>query len=142
EMRVSNLVHQARPWVINRIAPDFELLDAWELPIEGTLEDFDAAVRILEGFDPIRSAPLLTRVLFRLRFWVGQRLGWDDQRTALVIPSSGDSSHAERIPPELRGSAARAAHGSGSYASALKFVPSRSAGQAGRGKPFEDASAG
>jgi uncharacterized protein DUF2867 len=80
-VRVSNTEHQSRPWAIERVAPDFPLLDAWRLPIAGRREDFDLAVRLLKSLDPVRCAPAPTRALFKLRFWIGARLGWDDVRS-------------------------------------------------------------
>ena len=34
-MRLPNSAHEARPWVIGEIAPDFRLLDVWALPVQG-----------------------------------------------------------------------------------------------------------
>jgi len=34
-MRIPNSAHEAHPWVIAQIAPDFKLLDAWALPVQG-----------------------------------------------------------------------------------------------------------
>lgn len=32
-MRIDNAVHRSQRWVMDEIAPDFRLLDVWELPM-------------------------------------------------------------------------------------------------------------
>jgi hypothetical protein len=51
-MRIPNADHEAHDWVIGRIAPDFQLLDAWALPVRGGPDDFDSFLETFAGIDP------------------------------------------------------------------------------------------
>lgn len=104
-MRVSNGVHLAHDWVMTRIASDFTLLDAWDLPATGDPEDFPAFLEVLAGIDPTTSGSRLSDLLFAFRERLGDVLGWDDV-AARPIPGCTETSLAERLPDELRGSAA------------------------------------
>ncbi|HZS14635.1 MAG TPA: DUF2867 domain-containing protein [Candidatus Dormibacteraeota bacterium] len=111
-MRVPNAVHQAHPWVISEIAPDFALLDAWSLPAYGAREDFEAFLHVASSFDPARSGSPLTRALFALRFRLGAILGWDDAGPR-PIPGCTETTLSVRLPAHLRGTGSRAAGGPG-----------------------------
>ena len=107
-MRVPNQVHEAHPWVMRQIAPDFRLLDVWELPVEGDRDDFERFLEAMASFDPTASGSGLSRFLFWVRLRLGGLLGWDkvERRT---IPGSTDTSLADRLPgrapvtPEITG---------------------------------------
>jgi uncharacterized protein DUF2867 len=101
-MRVANAVHAAHPWVIARIAPDFELLDAWALPVEGDAADFDPFLDAVSSFDPEHAESLPTRALFRLRFRLGELLGWDERAAKRPIPGCTETSLRDRLPDDLR----------------------------------------
>jgi hypothetical protein len=103
-MRVPNSVHEAHPWVIAQIAPDFKLLDAWALPVEGGPDDRDAALELMASFDPANSQSAVTRALFAVRFRVGRLFGWDDAKER-PIPGCTETTLRARLPDELRGSA-------------------------------------
>jgi Protein of unknown function (DUF2867) len=105
--RVPNSVHAAHPWVINRIAPDFTLLDAWALPVEGGREDFTAFLRTFAALDPTRADSAPTRALFALRDRLGELLGWDDATRARPIPGCTETALSARLPEDLRGTATR-----------------------------------
>jgi len=117
-MRVPNSKHLAHPWVMSRIAPDFVLLDAWALPVEGAREDFTELLRVIAALDPARSDSAPTRALFALRDRIGAALHWDDTTRARPIPGSTDTALRDRLPAELRGTAMRPA-----IAGAHGFVP-------------------
>ena len=91
--------------VISQIAPDFKLLDAWELPIEGDRDDFGAALELMSSLDPegIDSRP--ARALFALRRRLGRWLHWDDKGSR-PIPGTWETTLSIRLPERLRGSAA------------------------------------
>ena len=108
-MRVPNAVHRSHPWVMSRIAPDFALLDAWALPVEGAREEFGELVRAVGAFDPARSASAPTRALFALRERLGALLHWDDTAQARPIPGRSESALRDRLPADLRGTATHAA---------------------------------
>ena len=103
-MKVPNSVHSAHPWVMNRIAPDFRLLDVWAVPIEGAADEFDSALDLMTAFDPAGAESTVTRLLFRVRFWLGDLFGWDVPRQR-PIPGCSETTLEARLPEDLRGSA-------------------------------------
>ncbi|TMA30907.1 MAG: DUF2867 domain-containing protein [Deltaproteobacteria bacterium] len=117
-MRLPDSAHEAHPWVIARIAPDFRLLDAWALPVAGSRADFDAFLEIMDSLDPTHSSSAAARALFRLRFRLGALFGWDDATQKRPIPECSEATLATRLPDDLRGTAGASARRSGS-----RFVP-------------------
>jgi hypothetical protein len=104
-MRVTRSEHESHPWRIAEIAPDFRLEDAWALPVEGGAEDFQAMVEVMGSLDMAAGGPAIVRLLFGVRRGVGRLLGWDAGRP-LPIPDRTETTLQERLPPDLRGSAA------------------------------------
>jgi hypothetical protein len=105
-MRLPNAEHAAHPWVVALIAPDFELIDAWALPAHGGQDDFDALLKIMGTVDGAHAESALTSALFRARYKLGAWFGWDDAARQLPIPGCTETTLSERLPPNLRGSAA------------------------------------
>jgi hypothetical protein len=103
-MKVPNSVHEAQPWVLGQIAPDFTLLDVWALPVEGDREDFDSALRLITDFDPAANPSPVVRLLFAVRFALGRLLSWDDD-SPRAIPGCTETTLVDRLPERLRGSA-------------------------------------
>lgn len=102
-MRLPNTEHEARPWVINQVVPDFKLLDVWGLPAQGGPNEFATLVELVSAMDPAgRQAPRPTRALFALRFRLGDLFGWDDATSKLPIPGSAETSLRGRVPEHLR----------------------------------------
>jgi hypothetical protein len=99
-MRVANAEHAARAWVINEIAPDFRLLDVWDLPVEGARDEFGAFLETLGSIDP----GLVTRALFWIRSRLGSLLRWDDPSKARPIPGSTETTLRTRLYEGLRSS--------------------------------------
>ena len=128
-MRLPNAAHESRPWRIREIVPDFTLEDVWALPTPGGAEDFQALLKLMASSDPANSSSLPTRVLWRVRDRLGRLFdlggisapagsgGPDDAAGKLPIPGTGETSLAERLPEDLRGTAADVDFGS------LPFVP-------------------
>jgi Protein of unknown function (DUF2867) len=104
-MRLPNAVHESRPWRIREIAPDFTLEDAWALPVHGGAGDFPAMLDVITSRDLAREASALNRVLFGARVLLGRWFGWDGG-AARPIPGRDETSLAERLPDDLRGTAA------------------------------------
>lgn len=104
-MRIPNAAHEARPWVIREIAPDFHLLDAWALPVDGRREDFNAFLEGFAAFDPAHAGPFVVRALFWARIRLGALLGWDETDAERSIPGTTESRLSARLPHDLRGSA-------------------------------------
>jgi hypothetical protein len=114
-MRLPNRVHESRPWRIREIVPDFTLEDVWALPVEGGAEDFDALLEVMSSGD-LPDSPL-----FRALWWARDQLGrWFDlgrisappgergataAKPALPIPGTNETSVAQRLPEDLRGTA-------------------------------------
>lgn len=111
-MRLPKHVHEAHPWVIAQIAPDFTLLDAWEVPAEGGRVDFEAFVDVFTTLDLARAESVPARALFALRARLGRCLGWDDSEEVAhrrPIPGRAETTLASGLPPRLRGTAPRVA---------------------------------
>jgi hypothetical protein len=127
-MRLPNSAHESRPWRIREIAPDFILEDVWALPTPGGADDFPALLQLMAASNPAGSSSLPTRVLWRIRDRLGSLfdLGGistpagsdpDGAPGKLPIPGTNETSLAERLPDDLRGTAAGMRFGS------LPFVP-------------------
>jgi hypothetical protein len=127
-MRLPNSAHESRPWRIREIAPDFIVEDVWALPTPGGADDFPALLKLMASSNPAGSSSLPTRVLWRIRDRLGKLFdlggisdpaGSDagDAAGRLPIPGTSETSLAERLPDDLRGTAAGMDFGS------LPFVP-------------------
>ena len=105
-MRLPNAVHESRPWRIREIAPDFTLEDAWALPVHGGAGDFPA---LLDGHDVPRPGPRGvpgdSRCCSGSAVLLGRWFGWDGGAER-PIPGRDETSLAERLPDDLRGTAA------------------------------------
>jgi hypothetical protein len=122
-MRLPNAAHESRPWRIREITHDFILEDVWALPVQGGAEDFQALLELLVASDPATLESLPTRILWSLRDRLGALLNLgrvsapaDDARDGaagkLPIPGTSETSLAERLPDDLRNSAADLTFGS------------------------------
>ena len=101
--RLPNATRAARPWVIDRIAPDFRLLDVWELPTAGGPDDFDDLLSVMASVDPLDGS-LLSRFLFAVRLQLGRWLHWDDPAEHPPIPGTDARTLRDRLPEDLRDS--------------------------------------
>lgn len=104
-MRLPNSAHEAHPWVIGRIAPDFKLLDVWALPVQGGPDEFHSFLEGMASFDPTDSGSAVSRALFWLRLRFGAWVGWDDATKKRPIPGCSETTLTARLPDRLRGSA-------------------------------------
>lgn len=114
-MRVTRAVHPAarpRRWVIDEIAPDFNLLDVWELPAYGRREEFGDFLEVMATWDPAAMQSITSRLLFEVRRGLGALLRWDDPEKTWPIPGSTETTLRVRVPEELRHTAADAPRGS------------------------------
>ena len=98
-MRLPNAAHTSRPWRIHEITRDFRLEDVWALPTPGGQEDFPRLTHLLASGDPSQSSSFAARVLWTIRWKVGELLGWD-------APDAGLGSRVptlcDRLPEDLR----------------------------------------
>jgi hypothetical protein len=116
-MKLPNAEHESRPWRIREIVPDFTLEDVWSLPLPGGADDFQALIELATRSDPARSGSLPTRVLWTIRDRLGNWFdlgrisapvdhGGRDADGGLQIPGSNETSLADRLPDDLRDTAA------------------------------------
>jgi hypothetical protein len=126
DMRLANAAHESRPWRIREIVPDFKLEDVWALPVHGDAEDFPALLELMASAGPADADSLPTRFLWRLRdrfgrwFDLGEISAPVGERGAsggLPIPGTDETSLRDRLPEDLRGTAADVDFGS------LPFLP-------------------
>jgi hypothetical protein len=102
-MRMPNAEHERHPWLIEQVAPDFKLLDAWRLPVGGGREEFASLVQAMSSMDPASGdSSRATRALFSLRHRIGALLGWDDPARRLPIPGCTETTLSVRVPEHLR----------------------------------------
>jgi hypothetical protein len=99
-IKLPHAAHTSRPWQIHEIVPDFRLEDVWALPTPGgRADDFPALVESFASGDTSDNPSRTARVLFAIRWKLGEMLGWDD-------PDSGLGSRVptlrERLPADLR----------------------------------------
>ena len=106
-MRLPNTEHEAHPWVIAKVAPDFKLLDAWGLPAEGGPDEFAALIEIMTSLDPANGDSRATRALFSLRYRLGRWFGWDDATSKLPVPGCTETTLSARVPDYLRDTTTR-----------------------------------
>jgi hypothetical protein len=115
-MRLPNAVHESRPWRIREIAPDFTVEDVWDLPVGGSAEDFQTLLEQMVASDPTNAESLPTRFLWGVRdrlgewFALGRISAPVDSRSdgagKLPIPGTHETSLSERLPEDLRDTAA------------------------------------
>jgi Protein of unknown function (DUF2867) len=100
-MRLPSTAHTSRPWRIHEFTSDFRVEDVWALPTPGGPDDFPRLIREMAAGDRARgAASLASRVLFAIRWKIGQLLGWDRPGAGLGsrVPTLRD-----RLPADLRG---------------------------------------
>ncbi len=111
-MRLPTSAHEAQRWRIHEIAPDFTVEDVWALPATGGAEDFGVLLELMTASDPAHSGSVPTRLLWRVREWLGRafHLGGvsasEDAPNRLPIPGTDDEYSLEtRLPEDLQGTA-------------------------------------
>jgi Protein of unknown function (DUF2867) len=85
-----------RTWLIDEIAPDFRLEDAWTLPARGSRAEFDDLLEIVAGTQNAGSPSPAVRALFALRTAIGRVMRWDDD------PRDDAITLAARVPAAVR----------------------------------------
>jgi len=106
-MRLPNSAHEAYPWRITRIAPDFKLLDVWGLNVHGSRGEFDAFLDTMNTLNLAKDGPPLVRALFRLRRQLGRWFrwndgGWGNSTIKLAIPGCTETTLSARLPEDLK----------------------------------------
>jgi hypothetical protein len=96
-MRLPNTAQTSRPWRIHELTRDYRLEDVWALPTSGRADDFRRLVRLIASGDPSRSSPRSVRMLWAIRWKVGELLAWDRPNAVSTEPTL-----RERLPADLR----------------------------------------
>jgi hypothetical protein len=105
-VRIPNAAHESRPWRIREIVPDFTVEDVWALPVYGDLDDFPTLLEVMASLDGANAESLATRALFRVRRRLGNWFDWDNAAAELPIPGTNEASLTDRVPDDLRNTAA------------------------------------
>lgn len=124
-MKLLKAEHECRPLRIHDLVPDFTLEDVWALPVYGGRDDFDDLLELTGSFDPSQVESRAARFLWSFRDRLGAWFGLgeisapaDGQgNVRLPIPGATGTSLRDRLPPDLRGTAA------GVSFDPLPFVP-------------------
>jgi uncharacterized protein DUF2867 len=126
-VRVANATVESRPWRIHEIAPDFTVEDVWALPADGGADEFPSLLEVMRSLDLTASSSLAARVLWGVRDLLGR---WFDLGR-IAAPGDGrgappvgepralgphESSLVDRLPDDLRHSAAGMGSGSTPFA--------------------------
>jgi len=98
-MRLPNTAHTSRPWRIHELAPDFRIEDVWALPTPGGRDDFARLVALMASFDSSRASSAAVRMLFAIRWKIGELLGWDTPQARRGAPRP---TLRDRLPLDLR----------------------------------------
>jgi len=123
--RIPNSIHEAGPWRIREIAPDFTIEDVWALPAHGKAGDFKSVPKLLSASDPSKADSGAARFLWQLRDRLGKWFGigriskpaGEGGDQGLTIPGTHERSLRERLPEDLRDTASGVDFGS------LPFTP-------------------
>jgi hypothetical protein len=98
-MRLPETAHTSRPWRIHEIAPEFRLEDVWALPTSGGPADFPRLVQQFASGDPAQSPSRAVRLLFAVRWKLGELLRLDGPDSGL---GPRVSTLRDRLPEDLR----------------------------------------
>ena len=98
-MKLPNTAHTSRPWRIHELTRDFRLEDVWALQGTGAPDDFPRLVQEFASGDPSQSSSGAVRMLWAIRWKVGEVLGWDGPADGL---GSRVSTLRDRLPADLR----------------------------------------
>jgi hypothetical protein len=96
-MRLPSTAHTSRPWRIHEVTRDFRLEDVWALPTPGGPHDLPRLVDLFAGGDTATNPSALARMLFALRWKLGELLRWDEPAHGSPRPTLRD-----RLPADLR----------------------------------------
>jgi len=77
-MRLPTSAHTSRPWRIHELTRDFRVEDVWALPTPGGPDDFPLLIEGIAAGDTSEAPSLPARVLWALRWKLGELFGWDE----------------------------------------------------------------
>jgi hypothetical protein len=98
-MRLPKTAHSSHPWRIHELTGDFRVEDVWALPTPGGPGDFPLLVEGIASGDATNSPSRVARVLWAIRWKLGELLGWDSEDAGIGsrVPTLRD-----RLPADLR----------------------------------------
>jgi hypothetical protein len=96
-MKLPNTAQTSRPWRIHELTQDFRLEDVWALPTPGGADDFHRLVHLIASGEATRGSTPSVRLLWAIRWKVGELLGWDRPGAVFTAPKL-----RERLPADLR----------------------------------------
>lgn len=101
--RIDPSDHHDAAWHIHDVASDFQLIDAWKLPVAGSFDEFSELTALFLSLDLADDdGSRISRLLFAARDRLGQVFGWDDEVLTQPIPGCEETSLRHRLPTELR----------------------------------------
>jgi hypothetical protein len=99
-VKLPKAAHTSQNWRIDEVVPDdFRLEDVWALPTPGGPNDFPLLVQGLASADMAKDLPRAARTLWKLRWRLGELLGWDEEDAE---PGARAPSLRDRLPADLR----------------------------------------
>ena len=105
-MRISNEDYLSADWRTATLLADFELVDAWQLPLHANGETGQTFADFCELFagmsEQRREVGPATSFLFGLREALGRLFGWDRSAHALPIPGDSVVSLRDRLTADER----------------------------------------
>ena len=117
--RINTADHHDPAWHIHEVAQDFELIDAWKLPVAGAIGEFPELAALFLSLDLADDdKSKISNMLFAARVKLGEIFGWDDEVLSLPIPGCRETSLRDRLSPELGASADDVNH----YSSEFRMV--------------------
>jgi hypothetical protein len=102
-MRLPSNEHTSRPWRIHELTQDFRVEDVWALATPGGPDDLPLLVQAIAAGDPSQSKSRGARMLWALRWKLGELFGWDAVDAGL---GSRVPTLRERMPADLRDASA------------------------------------
>ena len=96
--RLPNSEFRDRPWRIHEIAGDFELVDVWQLPTPGGPDGLARLTEILAAGAMEDGNPPIVRLVWAVRWGLGELLNWDDPHNGVGIRVPSLSA---RLPADL-----------------------------------------
>ncbi len=96
-MKVSNQVHQGRPWRVHTLAGDFTLLDVSLIPIDAEAQDTFAEFFQVFLDNGGKTDSAIGNGLFALRLWLGKVFKLDDATVPLPIPGCTETTLTARL---------------------------------------------
>ncbi|GAB2482135.1 DUF2867 domain-containing protein [Nocardiopsis aegyptia] len=97
--RLAKTTHSEHPWIIRRLAPDFEVEDVWAFRTPGAgPDDFPAMLRAMRTYGGIPRQTRPVTFLFAVRWKLGALLGWDGPATGT---GARVTSLRDRLPDDL-----------------------------------------